>query len=147
MDLGLWLILGMLFGGDALAAAPETVKKGQPLYLSIPLKYSVYRADATTCGLPADKVRCEGGGDLTICTYAQGACERAFLVETATVEKIMLFPSSKKCGGFTVAGEWGLVIHASVEDCQKALRSAGDIVVDAVPGYYGSKMVVRHRTQ
>ena len=146
-DLGLWLILGMLFGGNASAAGPETVKKGQPLYLSIPLKYSVYRADATTCGLPADKVRCEGGGELTICAYAQGACERAFLVETATMEKITLFPNEKKCGGFTVAGEWGLVLHASVEDCQNALRSAGGIVVDAVPGYYGSKIIVRRRTQ
>jgi len=146
-ELALWLLLVALFASDVSAVGLEAVKKGQQLYLSIPLKYSVYKADAKTCGLPADKVRCEGSGGMTICAYAQGACERAYLADTATVEKIIMFPSEKKCGGFTVAGEWGLVLHSSPEDCQKAIRSAADLVVDAVPGYYGSKIIIRRRTQ
>ena len=146
-DLAPWLMIGALFGGEVSAVGPEAVKKGQQFYLSIPLKYSVYKADAITCGLPPDKVRCGGSGDLIICAYAQSACERAYIADTATMEKIVLFPSEKKCGGFTVAGEWGLVLYSSLEDCQKALRSTGDLVVDPVPGYYGSKMIVRHRTK
>ena len=146
-DLALWLVLGLLFVVDVSAVGPETVKKGQMLYLSIPLRYSVYRADIATCGLPADRVRCEGSGELTICAFAQSACEGAYLADTTTVEKIILFPNEKKCGGFTVAGEWGLVLHTTLEDCQRALRSAGDVVVEAVPGYYGSKMIVRRRVQ
>ncbi len=145
--LALRLILGALLASDASAVSPEAVKKGQPLYLSIPLKYSVYRADATTCGLPADKVRCEGIEEMTICAYAQGACERAYLADTPTLEKISLFPNEKQCGGFTVAGEWGLVLYSSLEECQKAVRNSGDLVVDAVPGYYGSKIIIRRRTQ
>ena len=140
-------MIGALFGGEVSAVGPEAVKKGQQFYLSIPLKYSVYKADAITCGLPPDKVRCGGSGDLIICAYAQSACERAYIADTATMEKIILFPSEKKCGGFTVAGEWGLVLYSSLEDCQKALRSTGDLVVDPVPGYYGSKMIVRRRTK
>ena len=144
--LALWLMMGVLFGGDASAASPGTVKKGERFYLSSPVSYWIYRADAQACGLPLDKVRCEGSKDLTICVYAQGACEWAYAADTATEEKVSLFSSEARCGGFTVAGEWSAVLFSSAEECRQAVPASGNLMIERVFGYYGSKMIVRRKS-
>ena len=141
--LATWLILGGLFGCDALAVEPSAVTKGEPYYVAIPLSYWVYRSDAKACGLPADRVKCEGNEDRTICFYSQSACERAYVVETATDEKIIMFPNEARCAGIKLAGEWRFVVSASVEECRKAIAANGDFMVEKVYGYYGSRMIVR----
>lgn len=137
------LMLAGLSGRGVLGIEPPAVKKGEPYYVSIPLSYWVYQSDAKACGLPADRVKCEGNDDHTICFFSQNACERAYIAETATDEKISMFPSETKCAGITLAGEWGLVVSASAEECRSAISANGDIIVEKVFGYYGSKMIVR----
>ena len=146
-DLALWLALGALFGGEVSAVGPGAVRKGERFYLSIAVDYWVYRADAKACGLPSDKVRCEGSEDRTICAYSQGACEWAYLADIATEEKVILFPSEKKCSGFTVAGEWSAVLFPSAEECRKADPAGRDLVIEKVLGYYGSKIIVRRKNK
>ncbi len=141
--LALWLTLAGLFSCDVPAIESPAVKKGEPYYVSIPLSYWVYQSDAKACGLPADKVKCEGNEDRTICFYAQGACERTYIAEAATDEKIVMFPNDAKCAGFTITGEWSVTVFASVEECRKAISTNGGLTVEKIYGTYGSKMILR----
>jgi len=141
--LAAWLTLGGLFGCEVMAVEPSAVKKGEPYYVSIPLSYWVYQSDAKACGLPADKVKCEGKEDRTVCFYSQNACERAYIADTATDEKIVMFPNEAKCAGFTLAGEWTIAVSPSAEECRKSITANGDLTVEKVYGYYGSKMILR----
>src|SRR6185436_7798335 len=75
--LALWLMTAMWLGSDASAASPVRVEKGERYYLSTPVSYWIYQVDAKKCGLPLDKVKCQGDKELTICAYSQGACEWA----------------------------------------------------------------------
>ena len=143
--LAFWLLMGALLSGNSRADGPGAVRKGERYYLSIPLSYSVYRADAKACGLPLDKVKCEGSKDLTICGYSQSACERAYVADIVTEEKVILFPSEAKCGGFTVAGVWSAVLFSTVEECQRAVPASRDLILEKVSGYYGSKIVVKRK--
>jgi len=138
-------MMGALFGGDTTAVAPDAFKLGGRFFLSIPISYSVYKADARACALPSDKVRCEGSNDLTICAYSQRSCERAYLADLASEEKVTLFPSEAKCSGFTVAGEWSAVLFSSEEECRKAVPATREFVIEKVPGYYGSRIVVTRK--
>jgi hypothetical protein len=146
-----WLLMGALLTGHVSAAGPDVVRKGERYYVSIPMAYSVYKADAKTCDLPLDKVRCERAGedaaDLTICAYSQGACERAYLADTVSEEKVVLFPSEAKCGGFTLSGEWPAVVFSSVEECRKAAPLSRALVLERVSGYYGSKIIVKRKNR
>lgn len=142
--LAFWLTLAGLFGRDVLAIEPEAVKKGERYYVSIPLSYWVYNADAKACGLSADRVKCEGSEDRTVCFFSQNACERSYIAESATNEKIILFPNDSKCAGFTLAGEWTSAVSVSAEECRKAIPASGDLTIEKVYGYYGSRMILRY---
>ena len=104
--LGFLLLMGLLGASTASGVEPEAVKKGERYYLSIPLGYWVYRGEAKRCGLPLDKMRCDGSEEQTICWYAQSACDRSCMADSITVEKTTLFPGETNCSGFTLAGEW-----------------------------------------
>ncbi|HEV8338020.1 MAG TPA: hypothetical protein VGR67_16540 [Candidatus Polarisedimenticolia bacterium] len=144
--LALWLMIGVLFGSDASAVSPGAVKKGERFYLAAPVSYWVYRADAKACGLPMGQVRCEGSKDLTVCFYAQGACEWAYAADAAAEEKVVLFPGEASCGGFMVAGEWSAVLFASPEECRNAVPATRNLLIEKVFGYYGSRMIVRRKS-
>lgn len=142
----LWLVAGSLFAGEAPAPGAGVVRKGERYFLSIPLSYFVYRADAKACGLPLERVRCEGSGDTTICSYSQSACERAYVADTVTEEKVVLFPGEAKCSGFTIAGEWHSLLFSSFEECRKAIPASRDLILEKAPGYYGSRIVARRKS-
>jgi len=125
----------------------EAVQKGERFYLSIPVSYFVYQADAKTCALPPDRVRCEGGGDVTICSYRETACGWTYIADVATAEKVLLYPSEKGCSGFTIAGDWSAVLFPSVEECRNATGTDQGLVIEKVYGTYGTRMIVRRKSR
>jgi hypothetical protein len=146
-QLAFLLCMGLLTIREAPGIEPEAVRKGERYYLSIPLGYWVYRGEAKRCGLPLDRMRCDGSEEQTICWYAQSACDRACLADSATVEKTSLYPGETNCSGFTLAGEWPAVLFSSAEDCRKAAAGPGDFDIDKAPGYYGSKLVIKRKSR
>jgi hypothetical protein len=144
--LALWLMTAMWPGSDASAAPPITVEKGERFYLSAPVSYWIYQADAKKCGLPLDKVKCQGDKDLTICAYSQGACEWAYVADIAADEKVTLYSSDANCGGFTLTGEWSALLFASAQECLKAVPASRDFMLEKVLGTYGTRMIVRRKS-
>jgi len=145
--LALWLMTAMwLMGSDALSASPVTVEKGERYYLSVPVSYWIYQTDAKKCGLPLIKVKCQGDKDLTICAYSQGACESAYVADSATEEKVTLHSSDANCGGFTLTGEWSALLFPSAQECLKAVPASRDFMIEKVPGTYGSRMIVKRKS-
>ena len=144
--LGFLLLTGLLCAGRASGVEPEAVRKGERYYLSIPLGYWVYRGEAKRCGLPLDKMRCEGSEEQTICWYAQSACDRSCMADSASAEKATLFPGETSCSGFTLGGEWPAVVFSSADECRKAALSR-DFEVDKPYGYYGSKLIVKRKSK
>jgi hypothetical protein len=144
--LALWLMTAMMLGSDASAASPITVEKGERYFLSAPVSYWIYQADAKKCGLPLDKVKCQGDKDLTNCAYSQGACEWAYVADNATDEKVTLYSSDANCGGFTLTGEWPALLFASAQECLKAVPASRDFMLEKVLGTYGSRMIVRRKS-
>jgi hypothetical protein len=146
-DLAFVLFMGLLCAGGASGVEPEAVKKGERYYLSIPLGYWVYRGEAKRCGLPSDRMRCDGSEETTICWYAQNACERAYLTDSAMVEKAAFSPGEPSCSGFTLAGEWPAVLFTSPEECRKAAVTPVDFEIEKAYGYYGSKLIVKRKSR
>src|SRR5262245_15061461 len=141
------LCMDLLTIRETSGVEPAAVKKGERYYLSIPVGYWVYRGEATRCGLPSDRMRCDGSEVQTICWYAQNACERAFLADSATGEKAALSPGEPSCSGLTLAGEWPAVLFSSVEECRKAAALPGEFDIEKAYGYYGSRLVVKRKSR
>lgn len=128
------------------ATGPAAVKKGDRFYLAIPVSYSLYKSDAAECGIPLEQVRCEGARDMTICKYSQDACAWAYVLDTASPEKVALKPTEKKCPGFSLAGEWAAVLLPTADECRKAVGAARDLTIEKVSGSYGTQMILRRKS-
>jgi hypothetical protein len=59
---------------------------------------------------------------------------------------VTLYSSDASCGGFTLTGKWSALLFASAEECSKAVPASRDFMIEKVLGTYGSRMIVRRKT-
>jgi hypothetical protein len=68
------------------------------------------------------------------------------MADIATNEKVTLYSSDAICGGFTLTGEWSALLFASAQECLKAVPASRDLMLEKVLGTYGSRMIIRRKS-